>query len=451
MGGIRLLIVDDEFDLLRLLVQRLNRKGFQAKGVASAEEALALIKKETFDVGIYDIRLEKMDGLQLLKKTKTVQPEMEILMLTGHGTIETAIEAMKLGAHDYLTKPYHLSELEVIIDKAYETKRLREKNQNMKQLFATQTASLDIIGESAAIERVKQLVQQVADSDIPVTIEGETGTGKELFARAVHEWSHRHEEPFVTVNASALPEQLLESELFGHVKGAFTGASQHKKGLVEVADGGTLFLDELGEMPSSVQVKLLRFLETGEFRRVGDVRLRHVAVRVVTATNRDMEKEVQAGRFREDLYFRLNAIKITIPPLRERREDIPLLVDHFLHSKKPDGGKTLSARAYEALKEYHFPGNVRELFHILERGLLLAQSKIVEPEDLFPNQIAQKTHQKEPFLSLQELEKQHIAKVLAHTSWNKTEAAHILGMSVRHLYRKIEQYALEPHGMEDAP
>ncbi|WP_054949793.1 sigma-54-dependent transcriptional regulator [Numidum massiliense] len=454
--NVRILIVDDEFDLLQLLVRRLNRKGFQAKGVTSAEEALPFIKNETFDVAIYDIRLEKMDGMQLLKKTKVLQPEVEVLMLTGHGTIDTAIEAMKLGAYDYLTKPYNLSELEVVIGKAYEKKRLREKNEDMKQLIETKESGFHIVGESAPMREVKGLTKQVADSDVPIAIEGETGTGKELFAKALHYWSYRKDEPFVTVNAGALPEQLLESELFGHVKGAFTGAQQAKKGLVEVASGGTLFLDELGEMPPTVQVKLLRFLESGEFRRVGDVRLRHVNVRVVTATNRNMAEEVAAGRFREDLYYRLNVIKIVVPPLRERKEDIPELVDYYVANKARWKGKRISPSALSALQAYDFPGNVRELFHLLERGFLLARGDTVEAADLLPQQAvggaagtragagagagadANDAHR-----SLAELEREHIRQVLRHTEWNKTEAAQILGVSVRNLYRKIEQYELK--------
>lgn len=445
MNRIRILVVDDESDLLRLLVRRLNRKGYQAKGVTSGEEALLLLKDETFDIGIFDIRLGGMDGIQLLEKTKKRQPEMEVLMLTGHGTIETAIEAMKMGACDYLTKPYQLSELEVVIEKAFSTKRLREKNQNMKQLIQAQTSPLEIVGESEEMKKVLALVRQVADSEIPVAIGGETGTGKELFARALHEWSVRKNEPFVAVNGGALPEQLLESELFGHVKGAFTGAQQNKKGLVEVVDGGTLFLDELGEMPLPVQVKLLRFLESGEFRRVGDVRLRQVSVRVVAATNRDLEEEVKQGRFREDLYYRLNAMQLEIPPLRRRKEDLPLLVDHFLRKKSRLKGKKLSQKGMKALEAYDFPGNVRELFHILERGFLLAKGEVVGPSDLFPGDSFQKSwQQEEEICSLEELERRHMARVLEHTSWKKTEAAAILGISVRNLYRKIEQYELKP-------
>ena len=317
MSPTKLLIVDDEQDLLELLVMRLKRKGFDVDSAGTAEDALELLKKKEYDIGVYDIRLPNMDGITLLKETKKIQSDIEVLILTGHGTIDTAIEAMKVGAFDYITKPYNLSELEITIGKAAENKVLKEKNDSMKKIIA-QHNEFTIIGDSANFKGVIEMTRRIADSDVPVLIEGESGTGKELFAKALHYWSNRAEEPFVPVNSGALPEQLFESELFGHARGAFTGASQEKKGLVEAAKGGTLFLDELGEMPLSLQVKLLRFLETGEFRRVGDVRERHVSVRVVAATNRDMEKEVAEGRFREDLYYRLNVVKITIPPLREK-------------------------------------------------------------------------------------------------------------------------------------
>lgn len=440
----RILVVDDEKDLLDLLVKRLNRKGFIAKGVESSEEAIPLLKKNVYDVGIFDIRMKGMNGLELLKITKEIQPETEIIMLTGHGTIDTAIEAMKLGAYDYLTKPYNLSELEITIQKASEKKQLREKNDGLKQILQNRTLDFRIIGTSEKIQQVIQLTHQIANRDIPVLIEGESGTGKELFAKALHYWGYRSKEQFIAVNSGALPETLLESELFGHEKGAFTGAQQQKKGLVEIADGGTLFLDEIGEMPLSVQVKLLRFLESGEFRRVGDVRLRQVSVRVVAATNRNMEEEVREGRFREDLYYRLNVIKLEIPPLRDRLEDVKPLVEHFLLKHR---GKVLSKEAENRLLSYPFPGNVRELLHIVERGCLLSAGNQIEAKDLLlpgmDGGFLQKKDSQEQARSLEELEKKHIGKVLHEVGWNKTKAAEILGISVRNLYRKIDTYHLK--------
>ena len=443
MNEIKVLAVDDEPDLLDLLVKRLNRKGFKAIGVSSAEEAIPLLKRDVFDVAIYDIRMEEMDGLELLTETKQIQPEIEVIMLTGHGTIDTAIDAMKRGAYDYLTKPYQLKELEAIILKAAEKKTLIEQNQGMKQLIQQQDHQFTIVGESEQLKRVIELTRRVADSDIPIAIEGESGTGKELFAKALHYWSERRDQPFVAINSGAIPEQLLESELFGHVKGAFTGAQQEKKGLVEVAQDGTLFLDELGEMPLSVQVKLLRFLETGEFRRVGDVRVRKVKVRVVTATNRNMEEEVKNERFREDLYYRLHVVKLEVPPLRKRLEDIPLLVNYYSKQKKQWHGKRLSEQALYALMNYDFPGNVRELVHILERGFLLSKGSVVEVEDLLLPNVMVNHEQPEELTTLEDVERAHILSVLNSVDWNKTDAANVLGISVRNIYRKIEQYELK--------
>ena len=445
MSATRLLVVDDEQDLLELLVRRLKRKGFEVDSAGTAEDALELVKKNEYDIGVYDIRLPNMDGIELLKETKKVQPDIEVLILTGHGTIDTAIEAMKVGAFDYITKPYNLSELELTIGKAAENKALKEKNASMKKIIA-QHNEFNIIGDSGNFKEVLEMTQRIADSDVPVLIEGESGTGKELFAKALHYWSSRADEPFVPVNSGALPEHLLESELFGHARGAFTGASQDKKGLVEAAKGGTLFLDELGEMPLALQVKLLRFLETGEFRRVGDVRERHVTVRVVAATNRDMEKEVAEGRFREDLYYRLNVVKLTIPPLRERKGDLPALIAHFIGRTK-DPLKRLSEEALATLQQYDFPGNVRELSHLIERGVLLSKGSMIQGDDLLlPQSVKTKAEtevQLSPLCSLEEVEKVHIENALKQMNWNKTKAADVLGISVRNLYRKIDQFGLK--------
>ncbi|MCE7790825.1 sigma-54 dependent transcriptional regulator [Salipaludibacillus sp. CUR1] len=445
----RVIIVDDEEDLRGLLVKRLKRRGYEAAGFPSAEAALDNLKKESYDLGIFDIRMDGMDGLTLLEKVKESESKaMEVIVLTGHGTIETAIEAMKKGAYDYLTKPYNLAELEVVLGKALEKKQLKEDHHSMKEWMHFRENTFDIIGESEKIRQVKELTAKVANADASILIEGESGTGKELFAKALHYWSERRDEPFITVNSGAIPEQLLESELFGHAKGAFTGAQKEKKGLVEVADKGTLFLDEIGEMPLDTQVKLLRFLETGEFRRVGEVRERRVNVRVVTATNRNMEEEVAKGNFREDLFYRLQVLKIVVPPLRERKDDIPELVQFYLASKKEWKEKSLSDEALKALMRYDYPGNVRELFHIIERGCLLCSGNTITSGDLLlPG--GEDRLSKTPVASghversLEEVEREHIAAVLDYTNWNKSDAAHILGVSVRNIYRKIDQYELE--------
>ncbi|WP_084007491.1 sigma-54-dependent transcriptional regulator [Salisediminibacterium beveridgei] len=442
----RILVADDEKDLRELLVSRLKRKGFDAKGAASGEEAMTLLQKESFDIGIFDIRMEPMDGLTLLENVKRRQEMMdvEVIMLTGHGTMETAIDAMKKGAYDYLTKPYNLAELEVVIAKALEKRKLSEENQTMRSLLHAKEKDFDIVGRSAAIERVKHLTARVADADASILIEGESGTGKELVAKGLHYWSKRAAEPFIAVNSGAIPEQLIESELFGHARGAFTGAQKEKKGLVEAADGGTLFLDEIGEMPKDTQVKLLRFLETGTFRRVGETRERAIQVRVVAATNRSLSEEAAAGRFREDLFYRLQVMIIDVPPLRERKEDIPLLVDFFL---KQSGQRQLTEHAMNELIRYDFPGNIRELMHILERGCLLSPHNEIEAADLMlPGGTRQASKQDDgcdPLRTLEEVERTHIDSVLTHTDWNKSEAAGILGISVRNIYRKIEQHQLE--------
>lgn len=444
-NSVNLLIVDDESDLLELLIQRFQRKGANVTGCFSSEEALRQLQKAVFDIGIYDINLPGMDGIQLLRQTRELNTDMEVIMLTGHGTVDTAIEAMKLGAYDYLRKPYALSELEVILAKALEKKTLREANTGLKQALLAGNNQFEIIGQSPAIQQVLDLTRRVADSDIPILIEGESGTGKELFAKALHFWSLRGNQPFIAINAGALPENLLETELFGHVKGAFTGAVSDKKGLVEVADQGTLFLDEIGEMPASLQVKLLRFLENQEFRRVGDSRLRKVNVRVVAATNRILEQEVANGNFREDLFYRLHVMKLTLPPLRERLEDIPLLVDYFLGKYGRREEVAISQRALDALGRYHYPGNVRELSHMLERGVILAKGRAIEIDDLLlPANGSTPTEGTgcEPLISLSELEKQHILRVLKASNGNKTLAAKVLGISVRNLYRKLEEYRI---------
>ncbi|KLU63974.1 MULTISPECIES: sigma-54 dependent transcriptional regulator [Desulfosporosinus] len=451
--NLRLIIVDDEEDLLDLLVDRFERKGCFVEGYLNSLEAQKALEVRNFDLGIYDINLPQMNGVELLRWSKEVNPEMEILMLTGHGTVETAIETMKLGAYDYLRKPYALAELETMAEMAWEKKRLKETNTGLRQALVNQAVttsgfdpeeSFQIIGKSPEMMKWIELTQRLADSDISVLIEGESGTGKELFAKALHLWGKRSEQPYIAINSGALPENLLESELFGHVKGAFTGASQERKGLVEVAHQGTLFLDEIGEMPLNLQVKLLRFLESGEYRRIGESRLRKVNVRVVAATNRVLEKEVAHANFRQDLYYRLNVMKLTIPPLRERPEDIEPLVEHFLKRYSRVKPLKMTPEALKDLRRYPFPGNVRELAHMIERGIILSQGVEIEGKDLLiPQFHAFGQPQNERLVSLAQLEKEHIVKVLDCCKGNKTHAAKILGISVRQLYRKLDEYDSE--------
>ncbi|ABB15526.1 sigma-54-dependent transcriptional regulator [Carboxydothermus hydrogenoformans] len=438
---IKVLVVDDEENFRDLLIQRLTRKGYEVKGAATGEEALQFLKEETFHLAIFDIKMPGIDGIELLQRARQLDENLQVIILTGHGTIESAIGAMKLGAYDYLTKPCNLAELEITLQKAYEKRQLLEENLGMKEVLLRDRSSKVIVGKSKAITRVLELAKKVAASDSPVLIEGESGTGKELIVNAIHQWSSRAQQPLIAINSGALPAQLLESELFGYEKGAFTGAITTKIGLIESAHRGTLFLDEIGEMELGLQVKLLRFLETGEFRRVGDIRLRKVDVRVIAATNRNLEEEVAKGNFREDLYYRLNVIKIRVPPLRERKEDIPLLVEYFLQKAGNGVKKELTPEALQALMSYDYPGNVRELFNILERGLLLSTGDKIQKEDLFgclPREEAPKK-----IYTLEEMEKRYIKQVLEAVQWNKTKAAELLGISVRNLYRKIEEYQLK--------
>lgn len=459
---VKILIIDDEEALRSIFVQRLNRKGYDTMQAGTAEEGMACVKENLLDVALLDLKLPDGDGLSLLPRIKQLQPDIQVVMLTGHGTIESAIEAMKLGAYDYLTKPCNFSELEITLQKAAEQRKLLVENKGLRQVVSRQTSELKIIGESSQMLRLLEMTGKFAQADAPVLIQGESGVGKELFARAIHLGSPRANRSYIPLNAGAIPEALIESELFGHEKGAFTGAGGQKIGLVEMADNGTLFLDEIGEMPLLLQVKLLRFLETGEFRRVGDTRLRRVDVRIVAATNRDLEQEVNQGNFRQDLYYRLNSLILDVPPLRDRPEDIIPLAEYFLESRSKgdrlEGNYVLSPDTKEQLLKYDFPGNVRELAHLMQRGLILADNRIIEPGDIWPEKVKPKLNspqlvspgQDKIYLpnndqlpSLEEVEKNYILSVLEKTKGNRSQAAKLLGISVRNLYRKIQSYGVE--------
>lgn len=458
--NINLLIADDEVTYAQLLGERFTRKGFNVTVVHSATEALTEIQKNNFDLALFDQHLPDGDGLELIHVAKATDPNLETVILTGYGTIESAIEALKDGAYDYLTKPCSAAKLEFTLYKALEKRRLAEQAAGLSEALRRQSGADSIIGHSEGMKKVIEMIRLVLNSDASIMILGESGTGKELVARALHFWGDRRDQPFQALNSAALPAQLLESELFGYEKGAFTGASTKKLGLVEVADGGTLFLDEIGDMDLPVQAKLLRFLETGEFHRVGSTRERKVKVRVLAATNRNLEEDVQVGRFREDLYYRLNVVAIEIPPLRERKEDIPVLATYFLKNKSgPRCKKELSKESMQVLQHYNFPGNVRELANIIERGSLLAKGPLIEPEHLFCSSMRGLRKSKEESsghgtsfeqdldidnlnLSLQAVEKCHIQKMLLHFGGNKTQAAKTLGIGLRTLYRKMEEYEL---------
>lgn len=432
----RILIVDDEEKFTEILGQRLSRKNYLVETANSGSLALKIIESKEFDAAIFDIKMNGMDGLELLVKAKKVQPNIEVIMLTGYADVDTAIKAMKNGAYDYLIKPIKPVELELILDKALEKKKLKESNQNLIETIQRTSGRPNIVGVSEPIVNLKQVIEKVADSSLPVLILGESGTGKELVASALHYNSCRAHHPFIPINASAIPNQLLESELFGYVKGAFTGAGVDKKGLLELANEGTVFLDEIGDMDTSLQVKLLRFLDTGEIRPIGGTIAKRINVRVVTATNIDMQQAIEDGSFREDFYYRLSVIRIEMPPLRDRGRDKLYLAEHFL--RQSNLNKRLSKEAEEFLLNYRFPGNVRELANLIERGILFSKGDEIMSADFFSGELNNKKDEKS--LSLEDMEKEHIEQVLVKTGWNKTEAAKILKIGLRTLYRKISEY-----------
>jgi DNA-binding NtrC family response regulator len=444
----RLLIVDDDDQLRHTLVRRFQRQGFAVSAAASAEDALAKAAETRCDVALLDLHLPGMNGIELLEQLKNKQPELEALLLTAHGSIETAILAMKRGAYDYLTKPFHLPELEIHIQKAFEKVRLTRRERQWVEQLSYESSRYRLVGSSSAVRRVVQLIQKVAPTDASVLIRGASGTGKELVARALHCNSLRQDRPLVTINCAALQETLLESELFGHEKGAFTGAQQAKVGLVEVAEGGTLFVDEIAEMGGGLQAKLLRVLEDGHYRRVGSTQERHADVRIVAATNKALEAEIGAGRFREDLYYRLNVVTIELSPLRERRQDIVELVEHFLSTRQIGPTRfRIDPHALDALVRYDWPGNVRELANVLERAQILAEEHLITLDDLPENLATPPLSGASPATSaraLLEIERRHVLAVLRQEKWNKVQAARALEVSRRALYRLIAKHGLDP-------
>jgi DNA-binding NtrC family response regulator len=450
--AVRLLIVDDDEQLREALERRFRRQGMTVTSAEGGAEALAKAAHNRWDVALLDLHMPGLNGIELMEKLKELQPELETLLLTAQGSIETAIQAMKRGAYDYLTKPFHLPELEVHVQKAFEKVQLARRERQWVEQIGYETARHRLVGSSPQMLRVTQLIQKVAPTDSTVLVRGASGTGKELVARALHYNSPRRARPLVTVNCAALQETLLESELFGHEKGAFTGAVQAKPGLVEVAEGGTLFIDEIGEMAPGLQAKLLRVLEDGHFRRVGSTQESHADVRVVAATNRKLEDEIKAGRFREDLYYRLNVITIPLPPLKDRRQDIPELVEHFLTSRQLGPTRfRIEPDALAALVRHEWPGNVRELANVLERAQILAEDHVITLDDL-PNSLAEAQTPEgsggDPE-HLREIERRHVVEILQKVKGNKVHAAKHLGISRRALYRLIAKYHLEGPRPED--
>jgi len=443
---LRLLIVDDDEPLRQTLARRFQRLGMIVAEAADGEEALAKAGHAAYDVALLDLHMPGMTGIELLGRLKERWPELEAIMLTAHGSIETAIQAMKQGAYDYLTKPFQLPELEIHVQKAYEKVRLARRERQWVEQLRYESPRYRLVGSSPGLQRVLRLIEKVAPTDSTALVRGASGTGKELVARALHLNSPRRERPLVTINCAALQETLLESELFGHEKGAFTGALQAKPGLVEVAEGGTLFIDEIAEMAAGLQAKLLRVLEDGHYRRVGGTQESHADVRVVAATNKPLEEEMKAGRFREDLYYRLAVVTIELPLLRDRPGDIPELVEHFLTTRQVGPTRSrIEPEAAAALAQYSWPGNVRELANVLERAQILAEDHVITVDDL-PDSIVDATP---PVAAggdpghLREVERRHVLEVLEEHKGNKVQASRALGISRRALYRLIAKYGLE--------
>jgi len=447
-GKIDLLIVDDDVDFRSTIVRRFLRRGYEVHEASDAEEALGMIQRRQFDVAVLDMVMPGMSGLELMEKFNEIGAECETIMLTGQGTIESAVEAMKLGAFDYLTKPFPLSELEVVITKANERRRLCKENSQLKTVISRGAKPPDIIGESSAMQEVFRLIKRAGPTDKAILIQGESGTGKELVARALHKANARAEMPLVVINCAALPETLLESELFGHEKGAFTGAIGTKQGLFEVADHGTLMIDEIGEMSGAIQAKLLRVLEDGSMRRIGSIKERGVDVRLVAARNRDLAEDVRAGRFREDLYYRINVLSLELPPLRERDGDIRLLVERFLG---PDW--KIDAETMRRLEGYDWPGNVRQLMNALDRAKIMADDGQIHWQDLPAAVVGGRAISAVPRTvadgdALAEVERAHIVDVLNREGGNKARTARMLGINRRSLYRLLDKYSIrwQPEG-----
>ena len=440
---IKLLFVDDDKTFSKVMKKELTRMGYSVVCADCGEKAIDTFKKRNFEVIILDIKMPGIGGLNTLKRVKEIDPEVEVIMLTGRATIESAVESMKIGAYDYITKPCRLSELDILLKKAYEKRQISKENISLKRLVTSKERDKVMISQSDKMKPVFNLIDKVAVTDSTVLIQGESGTGKELVARDIHQKSKRNQYPFVAVNCAALHDTLLESELFGHVKGAFTGAHEARQGLFEVADKGTLFLDELGELPTNIQAKLLRVLESGEIRRLGDSKVIFVDTRIITATNKDLTAMVKGGAFREDLFFRINIVRVSLPPLRDRHDDIPLLAQHFLKTHKINTTeKKFCDDALECMKRYSWPGNIRELENFVENIIIVTDDEKIGVCNL-PEEIrgyVTNDYVLDADVSLSDLEKQHIINTLSKMNGNKTRVADTLGISIKTLYNKLKAY-----------
>jgi DNA-binding NtrC family response regulator len=443
MQKAKILIVDDELIMRESLAGWLERDGHEVTKTASGEEALAVLKDSRFDILLVDMKMEGMSGLDVLKQVKESDPEVSVVMITAYGSISTAIEAMKNGAYDYLLKPFEPDELGLLIEKISEYQAQARENLYLKQQYQDRTRFESMIGQSKPMQEIFDFIQDIAPTGSTALITGETGTGKELAARAIHTHSPRCEGPFVSVNCGSIPEHLMESELFGHQRGAFTDAKETRKGRLELAHGGTLFLDEIGEISMRMQIDLLRVLEDRVFYRVGGTQPIEIDFRVIAATNRDLEEAIREGTFREDLFYRLNVISLRMPSLKERKEDIPLLAEHFLHRFSQETNKVVQLISREATDEmmlYEWPGNVRELENAIERAVVVCKGPKIMPNDL-PIFRPEYTSPR-PNNTLTEVEKAHIQQILNENQWNISKSATILGIDRSTLYSKIKRYKI---------
>ncbi|WP_291325159.1 sigma-54 dependent transcriptional regulator [Desulfovibrio sp. UCD-KL4C] len=441
----KILVVDDEESILKLLSKELASPERTIHTASCAQAAREQMRKVRFDIIVSDIRLPDGDGLELLTEFKDIEPEIEVILITGHGNIDNAVEAIRIGAYDYITKPFRLDRMELVVDRAWQRVCLQRENRSYKH-SQNDTASTQLIGQAASIKHIHHLIGKVAPTGVPVLITGDSGAGKDVVAHSIHTASQRAGKPLIVKNCATLQKELARSELFGHTRGSFTGAMDNSDGLMTFAHTGTLFLDEIGELPMEVQASLLRVLESHNFRRVGEKDERTVDIRFLFATNRNLAQEVEAGRFHEALFHRINVFNINLPPLKDRREDVPLLVDFFLNKLGQQIGQgeyTVSERAMQCMLSYYWPGNVRELRNVLERSIILSDNYVITCNCL-PREIADQPERDREtgILSLERMEREHIIKAIDFFNGNRLKAAQALGIGRKTLYRKIDKYNL---------